>query len=206
MFVGEIKVFAGELTYNVRKNLRRRGYLPCEGQEELAERYEALATLLGWRPNTDGNSIYGKPSVSTRFVLPDLRGRVPMGSGQGPDTKNRTLGRKIGKDRTKLTVGQLPSHQHLYDGPKYKTMPAITVGGEDLEYCIKDRMRDNAKVGNNESHSNIQPSTVVNYLICVWGFSPLNPPKDDEIAEIEEQCRLYGHRILSDDEHETLDY
>ena len=52
-----------------------RGWALCEGQLLAISQNTALFSLLG--------TYYGGNRVST-FALPDLRGRVPIGQGQGP--------------------------------------------------------------------------------------------------------------------------
>lgn len=46
------------------------------------------------------------------LVLPDLRGRVVMGAGQGPALTLRILGEKVGRENETLTLGQMPFHWH----------------------------------------------------------------------------------------------
>ncbi|MBN1343652.1 MAG: tail fiber protein [Phycisphaerae bacterium] len=59
------------------------GWLPCDGRLLPISGNEALYSLLGG--NFGGN-------WQTNFALPDLRGRVPVGMGQGPGLANVTLG------------------------------------------------------------------------------------------------------------------
>ena len=51
------------------------GWALCNGQLLSIAQNQALFTLIG--------TTYGGDGVST-FALPDLRGRVPVSSGQGP--------------------------------------------------------------------------------------------------------------------------
>jgi microcystin-dependent protein len=46
---------------------------------------------------------------------PDLLGRFILGSGQGKGLTNRTINTKDGTETHKLTVAEMPSHNH---GPK----------------------------------------------------------------------------------------
>ena len=48
----------------------------------------------------------------TTFGLPDLRGRVAIGAGQGPGLQNYDLGQVGGTEQVALTLPQLPQHQH----------------------------------------------------------------------------------------------
>ena len=67
-FIGEIRMFGG--------NFAPRGWALCAGQTLPINQNQALFSLLGTRYGGDGR---------TTFALPDLRNRVPIGAGQGPD-------------------------------------------------------------------------------------------------------------------------
>lgn len=75
----------------------------CHGQELKVMDYQALYSLLG--------NKYGG-TAGTTFKLPDLRGRVPVGMGQGPGLQNQSLARQGGSETVSLTVAQLPTHTH----------------------------------------------------------------------------------------------
>ncbi len=94
-FVGEIKMFAG--------NFAPRNYAFCDGQLLAISQNNALFSLLG--------TIYGGDGETT-FGLPDLRGRVPLHTGQGTGLSSRPLGQRTGAEKVTLTTNQLPSHTH----------------------------------------------------------------------------------------------
>ncbi len=64
-------------------NFAPKGWMKCEGQLLQISQYTALFSLLGNQYGGNGQ---------TTFALPDLRGRVVMGDGQGPALSNRTVG------------------------------------------------------------------------------------------------------------------
>lgn len=65
---------------------------------------QALFALLGTTYGGDGR---------TTFALPDLRGRVIIGLGQGPGLPtNDVLGTAGGSESIQLTAGHIPSHTH----------------------------------------------------------------------------------------------
>ena len=66
-YIGEVKYFAG--TYPPRY------WAFCEGQLLQIAEYAALYSVIGTQYGGDGIS---------NFKLPDLRGRMTLGSGQGP--------------------------------------------------------------------------------------------------------------------------
>jgi microcystin-dependent protein len=80
--LGEIIMFAG--------NFAPRGWAFCNGQLLPISQYTALFSILGTTYGGDGR---------TTFALPDLRGRVPVGPGQGPGLTNRPLGARGGSER-----------------------------------------------------------------------------------------------------------
>ena len=67
-FIGEIKMFGGTFA--------PRNYAFCNGQLLPIAQYSALFSILG--------TTFGGNGIQT-FGLPDLRGRRPIGFGQGGD-------------------------------------------------------------------------------------------------------------------------
>lgn len=95
-YVGVVKMYAGSTA--------PAGYLMCDGTAVDRTTYAALFAAIG--------TAYGTGDGSTTFNLPDLRGRSPMGAGQGSGLTNRVLGTKIGEENHLLTVNEMPSHNH----------------------------------------------------------------------------------------------
>lgn len=88
-------VFAG--------NFAPRNYLLAQGQILPIAQNQSLFSLLGNTFGGDGR---------TSFALPDMRGRVAIGTGQGASLQNYTLGQEGGSELSFLTVAQIPSHSH----------------------------------------------------------------------------------------------
>ena len=108
--------FIGQLM-TVPYNFPPRGWAFCQGQLLAIAQNTALFSLLG--------TTYGGNGQTT-FALPDLRGRVPIGSGQGPGLSPRTLGEMAGTESTTLTSTQMPAHVHnMASGTS--TMNAVNV-------------------------------------------------------------------------------
>lgn len=108
------------IPYGIPGSALPAGYVECNGAEVNAVDYPRLAALLG--------NSYGNPSAEGKVKLPDFRGRVPMGQGQG-DTQaypelvatNWALGQKVGMERYRLTNAEMPRHDHgglTLDEPK----------------------------------------------------------------------------------------
>ncbi len=75
----------------------------CDGAVIAIQQNTALFSLLGTKFGGNG---------TTTFALPDLRGRMPIGMGQGLGLPSYTLGQQGGMADTTLTQNNLPSHTH----------------------------------------------------------------------------------------------
>jgi microcystin-dependent protein len=80
-----------------------RGYMEPIGQMLSISEYSALYAVMGDNYGGDGR---------TTFALPDLRGRTPVGVGQGAGLSRVIQGQMRGQEFSTLTVNQLPSHTH----------------------------------------------------------------------------------------------
>ncbi len=180
-YLGLIKLFAGQSAPD--------GYLFCEGQELTINSNMALYALLGQRYGGDGR---------TTFRLPDLRGRMVVGSGIGraipgdnssPPLKYRQNGDQGGIKEVTLDEKQIPSHTHKFNaitGNRESSSPANNFLGKTASdfYASKgasDQLKTMApdaidKAGGGQPHNNMPPSLCLNYIICVAGIFP---PKSD---------------------------
>lgn len=163
-----------------------RGWSYCDGQLLAVNQNDALFSLLG--------TIYGGDGRTT-FGLPDLRGRVPIGAGSGPGLSPRRLGAKGGAESVTLTVPTLASHDHAAPvtleaadasaddpGPS----PAVRFARGNSAFGDVDLYSSAApdtglqspggvtsgQTGSTGSHTNIQPSAVVSYIIALTGLYP----------------------------------
>lgn len=93
--IGSVCLFAG--------NFCPKGYAEANGQLLSIAQNTALFSILGTTYGGDGQ---------TTFALPDLRGRSPVGTGQGPGLSNLALGETAGAETVTLTQAQLPAHTH----------------------------------------------------------------------------------------------
>ena len=98
--------FIGQLL-TVGFNFPPRNWATCSGQLLSIAQNTALFSLLG--------TTYGGNGQTT-FALPDLRGRVAMGQGQGPGLSPRTIGEMAGTETTTLLSTQMPAHVHSLAG------------------------------------------------------------------------------------------
>lgn len=80
------------------------GYVQPIGQQLSSREFPVIFAVIG--------TTYGG-NGAPYFNLPDLRGRSPVGTGQGFGLQNVTLGQKRGSDSLiSLTQAQMPSHSH----------------------------------------------------------------------------------------------
>jgi len=94
-FIGQIMLFGG--------NFAPRGWAFCNGQLLSISANSALFAILGTTYGGDGR---------TTFALPDLRGRTPVGFGNGAGLSNIKLGQKGGTETHTLSILEMPSHNH----------------------------------------------------------------------------------------------
>jgi len=84
------------------------GYLLCNGQEVLKSNYHSLFQALG--------TVWGVATDSTKFKLPDLRGRSLVGANPSPNNllqfSNNPVGLLGGQEQIKLSLANLPPHKH----------------------------------------------------------------------------------------------
>jgi microcystin-dependent protein len=86
------------------------GWLLCDGTKYLQATYPALFNVFSTRFNTGGE-------LGTEFRMPDMRGCVPVGAGQGPaPLTNRVLAARAGEENHTLTMAQMPQHSHHANG------------------------------------------------------------------------------------------
>ncbi|TNE67501.1 MAG: phage tail protein [Bacteroidetes bacterium] len=98
-FIAQVCLFAG--------NFAPRGWAFCDGSLLPISSYEALFSLVGTTYGGDGRTTFG---------LPDFRGRIPVGTGQGPGLSNIPLGGKSGIATQTFTAAHLPTHTHTATG------------------------------------------------------------------------------------------
>ncbi|WP_160717083.1 phage tail protein [Chitinophaga solisilvae] len=84
-------------------NFNPKGWMFCWGQILSIAQNTTLFSLLG--------TTFGGNGMTT-FGLPDLRGRFPMGTGQGPGLPNMELGQIGGTISTTLLITNMPAHNH----------------------------------------------------------------------------------------------
>lgn len=137
------------------------GFLMCDGAEYSRTAYPELFAAIG--------TTYGAGDGTSTFNVPDLQTRVPVGAGGA-----YTLGDKGGEATHKLTIDEMPSHSH----PEQRTITTTT--SQTDGYIVTGGYNANGKIsgsglqGNDQPHNNMQPYTVVNYVISTGKGSSVN--------------------------------
>ncbi len=173
--MAEIRLFAG--------NFAPRGWALCQGQLLAISTNTALFSLLG--------TTYGGDGVTT-FALPDFRGRIPVGPGQGPGLTNYVLGETLGTEQYTVTTNQMPAHNHILtcnNQPAAGTLnnpvnAYVSAGPVDRStgLPVNTRYATTANgtmaptavttAGGSQPTNNIQPSLCLNYIIALEGIYP----------------------------------
>lgn len=170
-YIGDIRLFAGSFA--------PRGWMLCAGQLLSISEQSTLFAIIG--------TTYGGDGVTT-FQLPDLRGRLPVGQGNGPGLTPRVIGEQFGVESVTLLTPQIPSHSHSLSAstasPSTSPNPTGNVfahSNTDNIYAPLPSSGADPQVmnvlsvqatGGTQPHNNIMPTTAINYIICIEGIFP----------------------------------
>ncbi|MEO0731470.1 MAG: tail fiber protein [Bacteroidota bacterium] len=174
-YIGQIMLFGA--TWAPRQ------WALCHGQLLPIASNQALFSIIG--------TIYGGDGRTT-FGLPDLRGRVPLGSGNGPGLTDHRIGARGGAETNVLSLAQLPAHAHglasgsvtipiseedanqgegagnyLANGTFYHNSPDAEYGNGAITLD-----GNTLPVGQNQAINNQPPFLAMNYIICLQGVFP----------------------------------
>jgi microcystin-dependent protein len=174
-FLGQVSIFAC--------NFAPRGWAICEGQLLPISQYTALFSLLGVNFGGNGVNIFG---------LPDLRGRVPLGMGQGLGLSPYAIGEVGGDEGVTIDATTYPAHSHtLYAaaGAAGSNAPAGVIEAEGQTggrggsvnialYGSSGTATPLAPAalgpaaGGSQPHTNRQPYLALNFCIALTGIFP----------------------------------
>lgn len=168
-FIGEIVMFGG--------NFAPSGWAQCNGQLLSIAQNQALFSILGTTYGGDGETTFG---------LPDLRGRSPIGTGNGPGLSTISLGEKSGLEYKTLSVNEIPAHNHngvvkCYNQTADETNPMGSVIGVtegdffSTEPSNANMAPNSVEIGNTgggQSFSIRDPYIGMNYIIALYGVFP----------------------------------
>lgn len=162
-----------------------RGTAEADGQLIPISQNQALFALYGTTFGGNGQ---------TTFALPDMRGRVPVNTGQGPGLSTYPLGAAGGVESQTLSVAQMPPHTHAVaaqlngtNAPGSAPTPGgnlsalSTVGsiyGTVPQGGATQPMASNAitvtenMAGGGQAVDNRQPFLAMRYCVVVQGIFP----------------------------------
>ena len=173
-YVGEIRPTAF--------NFAPYGWALCQGQLLPISQYVALFSLLGTNFGGNGTSTFG---------LPDLRGRVGIGIGNGIGLSPYVMGEDGGSEAVSLLSSQMPMHTHLASansGQGGNTSPQGSIWTQ-----VNDGLGDTFNMyapppvnvtlppttvsvtGGSSPMSIVQPYLTLNYIIALQGIFPARP-------------------------------
>lgn len=163
------------------------GWANCDGAELIIQNNAALYSLIGVQFGGD---------AKTKFNLPDLRGRTPVHTTY-TTTPRTTQGGKGGEENVVLTTAQIVSHGHFLQTynengdrptPFAPANPAVkfglanpaTVTPTSINKFYSAASQSVAPLSNSAvsltgggvGHNNMQPSTVLKFVIALNGYYP----------------------------------
>jgi len=167
-FIATIILFAG--------NFAPRGWAFCNGQILSIAQNTALFSLLGTTYGGDGR---------TTFALPDLRGRVAIGTEQGPGLSSINLGEQAGQEQVTILAANMPAHNHPLmassaagnSSNPANSLPANS-GALDKEYSsgtnadVAMNVQAVGLSGGSQPLPTRDPYLGLNYIICLEGIFP----------------------------------
>lgn len=176
-FIGQISMFGF--------NFAPRRWGMCAGSLVSIQSNNALYSVIG--TNFGGDGV-------TSFGLPDIRGRIPVGSGQGPGLSNWLVGEWRGAETHTLTTFELPAHTHEVVASQQtgdSLSPNQTLQADVTDFAPPNRYKENPTTfvmmnddvvedsgGSNGAaleHANMMPSLGITWCIAMEGTYP---PRD----------------------------
>ena len=174
-FLGQISLLAC--------NFAPQGWALCQGQVLSISQNTALFALLGINFGGDGR---------TNFQLPDLRGRPPIGFGQGPGLSAYSIGQTGGGETISISSANYPAHSHtlfaaasaatgnapngLFEaqgqtGGRGGTVNLAAYSGSGTATTLAAAALT-AAPGGGQPHNNRQPYLALNFCIALQGIFP----------------------------------
>jgi microcystin-dependent protein len=165
-------------------NFAPQGWAMCAGQTLSIAQNQALFALLG--------TTYGGNGTTT-FNLPDLRGRLALGFGQGSGLSSYLLGAAGGQEAHQLLASEVPSHTHALNATNNGQANGTNVPSASVRmgsgYGIEtnnpvENIYGNAApsvamaagavgaAGGGLPHENRMPFLTINYCIALQGIFP----------------------------------
>lgn len=139
------------------------GWLHCNGRLISTVVYADLFAAIGL--------TYTDISAANMFQIPDMRGRVGVGSYEGSSDSayaltQRVRGQRGGEENHTLSESEMPAHTHSY-GDTYRTgtQSVTPLSSSAADETITTEIKTTGSAGGGQAHNNMQPYAVVRYLI-----------------------------------------
>ncbi|WP_298236019.1 phage tail protein [uncultured Azohydromonas sp.] len=156
------------------------GWLPADGRQMQISSNQPLYSLLGTMFGGNG---------TTYFNLPDLRGRVVVGTGQYAGSYQSfvvNLGQKLGQEAVVLTANQAPAHTHpvtfapnALTGNASLSLSGASISGQTITGSITTQ----ALNGDNPAAGGVNvPTTTANTVGKSGANLQFYPPGTNKIA------------------------
>src|SRR5215813_11201348 len=152
-YIGEVRLFAG--------NFAPLGWAFCDGTLYSIATYSATFAILG--------TIYGGDGQVT-FAVPDLRGRIAVGTGTGLGLSNIVLGQKGGTESVTMTTAQMPAHTHA--AMATINFPAYSEGGGEATPSGSILGGMQSAYSSQAADTHVAPAAVNGSLSIVGGNTP----------------------------------
>jgi microcystin-dependent protein len=168
MEIGAIYLFAGSAAPS--------GFLMCDGSDVSRTTYADLFSVIG--------SAFGTGDGSTTFNLPNLSGRVPVGS-----TSGMAFASTGGEESHTLTSSEIPEHTHTI--PQHGHTDDISFKTPVLVHSITSQPSYNYSAPNGTVNSGVSDSD----QRCYKGTSSANAGRSGNVsitAHSESNCTMSG--------------
>lgn len=133
------------------------GWFFCDGSSYSRIIYNELFSVIGYTFGGCGD----------HFRVPDMRGRIPLGTSYDiPNISDKSIGNTGGSETHTLTVDEMPSHTHTLDrGYDGWESCAYTVAGAPDRANRGTDIATTSSTGGGSAHSIMQPYIALNFII-----------------------------------------
>lgn len=165
--------FLGEIRFVTWPNIPSTDWVRCDGRSLRISDYSTLYVFIGF--------AYGGDLNSQTFKIPDLRGRTPVGQGQGPTLSVRSAGAQGGSETETISIDELARHSHEIQGlSQFGSTSATTdnflasgaVAFKNISPNIPLDQSTLSSEGLGQSVENMSPFSVLYCLFAVDGILP----------------------------------
>ncbi len=169
-YIGEVRIFGFDFCPV--------GWIAANGQLVSIAENDTLFNLYG--------TTFGGDGVET-FAMPDLRSRIPIGTGTGIALSPRSLGEQGGAEEVTLSVAQLPAHTHAA-GASSQTDNSVAPSGTLRGQKLRTKFHRSGGAGNttmaagavapaggSQPVPNVPPFTAMNVCVSLFGIFPTQP-------------------------------